>query len=340
MRTALKYWAVAGTIMAVSLCDGPSAVAQDMPDDKGTLSLMLENDLFGAGTDRHFTNGIKITYTTKEYVPLENEPVSFMARLIPFWPNGARARATYSLGQNMYTPDDISDPNLRPNDRPYAGWLYVSGGLIAVSPNADRSDAMVLELGVVGPSSGAEYTQTHWHAAFDFQEPRGWDNQIKDEPGFSLVYEHQRKWWESGVGLGMNVDVVPNAGFALGNIATYLSSGITFRLGKDLTTDLGPPRIRPSLPGSAYVREADGFNWYTFASIGGRAVARNIFLDGNTFKDSPRVDKKILVGDMQAGLAMQYDDWRLTYTYIIRSKEYKTQESIDKFGAISVSYRF
>ena len=59
MRTALKYWAVAGTIMAVSLCDGPSAVAQDMPDDKGTLSLMLENDLFGAGTDRHFTNGIK-----------------------------------------------------------------------------------------------------------------------------------------------------------------------------------------------------------------------------------------------------------------------------------------
>jgi hypothetical protein len=322
----------------------PGFSAADSPDDSGTINLMIENDLFGAGTDRHFTHGTKLTYTTREYVPdyqaARTSPIAWVAGQIPFWPDGARARATYSLGQSIYTPDDISDPDLRPDDRPYAGWLYLGAGLIAVKPDATRSDAMLIEIGVVGEASMAKEVQTTWHEWFDFEEPRGWDNQLETEPGINLIYEQNRMLWRGDLMPGLSGDVVPNAGFALGNVSTYLSGGVTIRLGRDLTTDLGPPRIRPSLPGSAFVRQADGFNWYTFASLGGRVVARNIFLDGNTFADSPSVDKKLLVGDIQAGLAMQYRDWRFTYTYVVRSKEFETQDRIDKFGAISLSYRF
>lgn len=332
----------AAAVCALMIAAG--AAKADTPDDRGTISVMLENDVFGAGTDRHFTHGTKFTYTTREYVPDyaagRTSPIAWVAGQIPFWPDGARARATYSLGQSIYTPDDISDPNRRPNDRPYAGWLYVGAGLIAVKPDATRSDAMLIELGVVGDAAMAEEVQTTWHDWFGFQEPRGWDNQLETEPGVNLIYEQNRMLWRGNLTPGLSADIVPNAGFALGNVSTYLSGGVTLRLGRDLTTDLGPPRIRPSLPGTAYVRQADGFNWYGFASFGARVVARNIFLDGNTFTDSASVDKKPLVGDIQAGLAMQYRDWRFTYTYVLRSKEFDGQDRIDKFGAISLSYRF
>ena len=333
-------------LAAPFLCAGISAHAEapqpgtTIPDDRGTASLMVENDLFGAGTDRHFTHGTAIGYTTREYLPSETDPIAVVANLIPFWPHGARARATYSLGQNMYTPEDITNPNPIPDDRPYAGWLYVGGGLIAAAPDASRSDTVLLEIGVVGPASLASKTHKQWHKWFNFTEPRGWDNQLENEPGFNVIYEHTQRIWKDELFPGLNMDLVPNSGFSLGNIQTYLSGGATLRLGRDLTTDMGPPRIRPSLPGSAYIRPTNGFNWYVFTSAGTRLVLRNIFLDGNTFQDSQSVDKRYLVADLQSGLALQYGDWRMTYTYVIRTKEFEQQDKIDKWGAISLSYRF
>src|SRR3546814_17784538 len=101
----------------------------------------------------------------------------------------------------------------------------------------------------------------------------------------------------------LGVDVTPHLGAALGNVYTYGAGGLTLRFGEDLPDDYGPPRIRPALPGSDYFRPTDDFGWYFFAGAEGRIVARNIFLDGNTFKDSHSVDKRPLVADLQAGLA-------------------------------------
>jgi lipid A 3-O-deacylase len=80
--------------------------------------------------------------------------------------------------------------------------------------------------------------------------------------------------------------------------------------------------------------------WYFFGGVEGRAVARNIFLDGNTFVDSPHVSKLPFVTDVQAGLAMTVDQIRVSYTHVWRSKEYDGQLRRDQFGAISVSYRW
>ena len=65
-------------------------------------------------------------------------------------------------------------------------------------------------------------------------------------------------------------------------MGTYLEVGATLRIGNDLPNDYGAPRIRPSLPGSNFFLPRDNFGWYLFAGAGGRAVAYNIFLDGNT----------------------------------------------------------
>jgi hypothetical protein len=82
------------------------------------------------------------------------------------------------------------------------------------------------------------------------------------------------------------------------------------------------------------------FNWSVFAGLDGRAMARNIFLDGNTFKDSPSVDKNILVGDANVGFTTSFDDYRISYTLNYRTKEFDTQKDPSVFGSVTFSTRF
>src|SRR3546814_13149223 len=92
-------------------------------------------------------------------------------------------------------------------------------------------------------------------------------------------------------------------------------------------------------PGSEYVAprgEEGDFGWYVFAGAEGRAVARNIFLDGNTFQDSPSVDKEVLVGDLSAGVVMTFGDLRLSYVQVLRTKEFEGQDGVRLFGAFKI----
>ncbi len=69
-------------------------------------------------------------------------------------------------------------------------------------------------------------------------------------------------------------------------------------------------------------------------------IARNLFLDGNTFESSRHVTKMNLVGDISFGAAVTFDAFRLAFTRVIRSREYKTQAKQDQFGAVDLTFRF
>jgi len=163
---------------------------------------------------------------------------------------------------------------------------------------------------------------------------------LNNEPGLVLSYEQIRRYELNDLFLGLNFDMLPNAGGSLGTVFTYVEAGLPIRLGSDLSHDFGPPRIRPGLPGGSYFRPKKGFLWYVFAGFQGRAVLRNIFLDGNTFKDSHSVEKKPFVGDLQAGLMVQWDSFRISYTQVLRSKEFEGQDVSDVLGSLSLSYHF
>jgi hypothetical protein len=313
-------------------------------DDPGyVISIQFENDFFGGGTDRHFSHGTRIECLTS--------PIQWMtdaADKVPWFrserarsnpKDELKARASFSLGQSIYTPEDTTATQLIAEDRPYAGWLYMGFGLVA-NQGTKRYDKLELEIGMVGPYSFAEDVQTFWHSLLGLQVPQGWDNQLENEPGVVLYYEQTRRFEKQNIGWGLDADVLPHFGGALGNVFTYGVVGVTLRIGSELEDDFGPPRIRPSLPGGAYFRPGKGFNWYLFAGLEGRAVLYNIFLDGNTFKDSQSVDKKPFVGDLQAGLVFQWNRFRITYTQIFRTKEFDGQDDGDIFGSVSLSYQF
>lgn len=306
-------------------------------NEAGVFNFVLENDLF-LGADRHYTNGFQASWTSGP----DKAPGWMLqaARWLPLFPKGGVVRANYAFGQSMYTPSDISLPNPPLSDRPYAGWLYASLGLVAKGET--DLDQVQLQVGMVGPAALAEPTQKFVHKIVGSQEPMGWDYQLKNEPGVVLTYQHSwRTLSSSPSSFGFKFDLTPHAGAAVGNVFTYANAGATLRFGWNLPDDYGPPRVQPSLPASGFFESQSNFGWYLFAGVEGRAVARNIFLDGNTFADSRSVSKEPLVADLQFGIAMTIGkSTRLAYTQVFRTREFTGQRDADKFGAISLSMRF
>lgn len=329
-------------LLCLGLLTSPAAIAQTAPAERardalGSYSLQVENDLV-SGTDRHYTNGLRASWLSGE-----DQAPDWMVQAgsaIPFMANEGRNRWGLSLGHSLFTPSDTQRTTASPGDRPYTGWLY--GGATLMSDTGNRLDTLELLVGMVGPSAHGETVQNDWHRLIGVETAKGWDAyQLHDEVGAVLTYERKwRAWSNADPDTDVGVDLTPHLGASLGTILTEASAGATLRLGQNMPHDYGPPRIRPGLSGTTFFVPQSGFGWYLFSGIAGRAVARNIFLDGNTFRDSPGVDKRPLVGDLQAGLAVTIDDWRIAYTQVWRSREFEGQDSADRFGSLSVSVRF
>lgn len=331
---------VASLILAVSLSNyaqlAQAVEVDHEPDEKGVWTFGFENDVF-SGTDQHYTNGARISYLSPE-----TEVTKWFdnaTEYVPFFLHEGNKRLGFALGQSIFAPKDISTKIPDPLDRPYAGWLHAD---FSVTSDTDkRLDFIELSLGVVGESSFAEQTQDFVHSFVpDSVEPQGWDSQLSDEPAIMLSY--QRKWknlWQASP-FGLGADFIPHAGFSAGNVFTHAALGGTLRFGKDLPSDYGPPIIRPSFGGSDFFEPNSQLGWYFFTGVEGRAVAHNIFLDGNTFKESASVDKENFVADFQFGLAVTYGDTRVSYTHILKTKEFETQDSSDSYGSLNLSLRF
>jgi lipid A 3-O-deacylase len=134
----------------------------------------------------------------------------------------------------------------------------------------------------------------------------------------------------------------PYMGVTLGNIRTYANTGFTVRLSPfNSKWQDTPIRIRPAMPGSGIYEIPKGkWSWSLFAGIDTRAVGRDIFLDGNTLAKSHSTEKKTFIADATAGASLTYKNTRLSYTIVYRTKEFKSQENPEIFGALSVGVRF
>jgi len=318
-----------------------ASLSEELPsnprkDKDSVFSITHENDFF-AGEDEGYTSGVKMSVLSSE-----NDTPAWIKNTANFFPFMARAghkRYGVAFGQILYAPGDLTKSQLIKDDRPYAAYLY--GGVGLISDLGYRIDNMQFSIGMVGPSALGKQTQKFVHKNIAGVYPRGWDNQLKDELGLELSYE--RKWralYEFSP-FGYGFDATPHIGMSLGNVHTHASTGVTFRFGYDLPADYGPPLIRPNLPGSDFFHpHTSGIGWYVFTGFEGRAVARDIFLDGNTFKKSHHVDKKHFIGGIQSGIALTYESIRLAYIHNFRTKEFKQQRNADEFGALTLSVRF
>lgn len=320
-------------LSAVSAAFALPAAGED--DNHGVLSVTSENDLFG-GTDRNYTNGLRI-----ERVRPAGKVPDVLADIAPLIPGldleRTELRQGFAVAHAIFTPEDISRENPDPDDRPYAGWLHLSSTVVA--RDDDTEDSLQLNLGMVGETAAGKFVQRNFHDLIDGEDPRGWDYQLKDEPGIEIVAQRLQIWRpEARLPFNLQYDYGVHGGGAIGNVRTYAAIGALARIGWDLESDFGPPRIRPALSGAGVFDPSRNLGGYVFAGVDARFVARDIFLDGNTFRDSRRVDdRRPVVGDLQAGIAVHYQDVQVAFTYVHRTEQFIAQDGPQRFGAVSIS---
>jgi hypothetical protein len=327
-------------VLAVALLVLPLRLAA-AEDGGHRLTIVEENDSMPFHSDKHYTQGLRLSYLAP---PVGAE--SFWAA--PFdifpWMQAAPERRSrrYAIlvGQSLFTPKDtdLSPPD--PDDRPYAGWLY---GGVSLLQETDRFilDHVELQVGMAGPAALGKATQNEYHQLIGATEAKGWSKQIQNELG--VVVEIERKWRLGLAGANDRsfVDIVPEAGAVAGNVFTYGKLGALLRIGTHLGADYGPVRITPALSGTDYVDPArlpEKFGFYLFVGAEGRAVGRNLFLDGNLLRDSRSVDKKTFVGDLQAGISIFFSDRvRIDAAAMRRSPEFEGQGSPDVLAMVGLS---
>ncbi|MCU7845657.1 MAG: lipid A deacylase LpxR family protein [Candidatus Thiodiazotropha sp. (ex Monitilora ramsayi)] len=322
-------------VFILCLISFSTSVAADT-QETGFWSIQLENDLWGSGDDRFYTHGTEISYASVDTPP---KFLTSLSDSLPFYRKGGFEIHGYSLGQTIFTPEDIEQETLVEDDRPYAGWLFLDMGIAHLyedQGDREKINGLILTLGVVGPISLAEQVQRGIHRLTGSDNPRGWDNQLENELGINLTY--LRKWRRLfPLQSSRSFELSHHGGLTLGNVYTYASLGVMARWGTRLKNDIGPPTISPGFPGIPAFRPDPTFNWYLFAGVEARAMARNIFLDGNTFRDSHSVDKKPLVGDLQFGFAFHFNDTRIAFSHMIRSREFEGQSDPAQYGAINIT---
>lgn len=331
--------------------------AEKPPEESWTFTFQFENDLF-ADTDRFYTNGIKLSWISPEFQWFHNHPYldesPFLKTIsdtisshLPYRDKERQRHIAFSIGQKMYTPQDISRRDLINNDRPYGGWLY--GSAAFHTKTRTRLDTFELQLGFTGDLSLGEEAQDLVHSIRDIEKANGWDNQIDTEVGINLIYDRKYRFFSrDNLGKKFGTDGIFYGGAALGNIFTHINSGVEIRFGWNLPSDFGTALIRPAGDTNApadkndprYKTGWDGFSFHVFAATNGRLVLRDIFLDGNTFSNSHDIDKENWVGDFVAGASMTWSRFKLSYSQVLRTKEFKSQQNTQKFGSINLSYTF
>ena len=309
----------------------------EVPIDRdGTFNVVWENDVI-ANTDRNYTNGIRFSWLTGTREPRGFS--RFLAKRLLNVDADAKIRRGFAFGQSIFTPADILASDPLPNQHPYAGWLYGEYSLLV--EQRDIVDRLSIQAGIVGPSAGGEWVQDEIHSLIDVDIARGWDNQLADEAGVVLAYDRTLRAIANFGMAGFGVDITPSYGISLGNVHSNARVGLTARFGQDLRNDFGPPRIRPSLAGAGFFTPKDGWGWYLFAGVGGRAVAHNIFLDGSLFRDDdPSVTKESFVADFQGGLVVQVGGVQFSLSYVGRTDEFEEQLEPQRFGALGFSMKF
>lgn len=298
-----------------------------------SILLNFENDIF-AGTDNHYTNGLRAEYTgAPGEIPALVEPLR--DAIAPLYGADAEWRSVWGLSSGMYTPKGIGQSRPALRERPYAGWLYGYYGLAAA--RAGALDLLRVDIGVIGPPSLAEDAQKTLHRWIDSPIPQGWNTQIGTRPTAALSYQHVERfrYQEDAVYGPFRAEFLPHVRGVVGNIDTYAAAGFTIRASLNSSDDYGPATRLRGMSGGGVVTPEDGPGLSVFAGAEGRAYAHNGLIDGPVFGHGRAAETENLTGHVMFGAALSYGPAELSYTHVVQAKEYKAQEETNPWGSHS-----
>ncbi len=298
---------------------------------------LLENDAFDEklglhASDRWYTNGIKVIDTEAP----KNAPAGlhcWLPDLLDWFGAGDKYRYEFgwALAQQMFTPQQIQVSASQPNDRFWGGWLYVGAivqrHIVDDNRSVTRSEILEVDYGVVGPMSLAELFQKGIHGLIGAQQPQGWSNQLRNEPGMQVTYlDSQRVGGVHTFDGGLQTDLTMHRGFNVGTLFDYGNAGLTWRWGKGL--EQGPIGTIESPTLGDLGRTSQ--RWYFLARIDAKLVAHNTFIDGSILRNAP-YDSSVhsKPGVLQGSIGGVYEfatgparEWRVSFLLHRRTPEF------------------
>lgn len=342
-------WGIAAwMVMAMGMTSMAYAQEAARPvDERGSFAMILEND-FIVDTDKAYTNGLFFTWSKPwvgEGKEAGDEPdrVFRLTDRLSLTPGTDRERRkAFSFGQALYAPDNIKTAIPDPDDFPYAGIMTAK--MNVQYQNETRADGMGILLGLVGPGAQGEWVQKRIHDLIGVADPQGWDHQLRDELLINLSYIHKWKLYDSLTmlsGKETGFDMTVYSGADLGNFMTDVNAGAIVRFGN------GANRF-PSSPFKASVGFIPDIGYsenYPFivnliAGVEASCVLHSIVLDGNTFKDSPSLDRKPFVAHAFGGFGMGIKGFWASLIMVTETEVHEEQDEPFTYGSFIVGRTF
>lgn len=309
-----------------------------------SLTFTVENDIF-TGSDNNYTNGLGVSWVSANLDSYDdNRFVSKWGRVWSFLPfvedEGYDTYASWTLAQEIHTPDDITDPHPPEDDQPYAGVLYVDSLLYA---RKERwAHVWQLQLGIVGPASQAEDLQRDFHHWVGGDEPMGWHTQLPNEPVINIGYTVAHLAAAGHAGKSAEWRVVPVGTVGAGTYFTGAGAGVYGEVGWNLVAALGGTALRTGLNAASTVGVGPVKDWSVafFGGLGGYGVAHYLPLDGTVFHDSRSVASKPFIGMGSLGLYIRHDGFALSFAATFFTDTFSEQRENAEFGTLSLNWDF
>ncbi len=236
------------------------------PSVKGNVSLTYANDYFTA-TDRYFTQGVGLRVGS---VPLAN---TFLIKPMLRLHGDEQPLLTVLVQQDCYTPSSIRTDTIRPDDRPFAGALYIGEEVVSSDPQKGLRVQSSLIIGALGPCAACSEEQ-HWiHHGLGNIEPLGWQYQEASAVLLNYAVDVEKRLYGSRW-----MEIRGGANGMLGTYKDNAGATATVELGKGRSV-FDPVTVRPMHT-----------QFKAYGKAGVQFIGYDASMQGGVFdKDSPHV---------------------------------------------------
>jgi len=269
--------------------------------DDAQWYMQVDNDV-AFTTDRWYTSGVRIARSHR---------------------SADAQRIEWGVAQEIYTPNLN---RFNPADRPYAARLFLSGARHDYTADGHRT--LEFTAGVRGPSALGRQSQELVHRLVPAPDD-DWSRQLPNRLDVQAIAVQSRDLAIDG---GSQPHGVLHYGAVLGTNITLVHAGFEVRAGQ--------PFEFPALRFAATPPLAAAHGWSAFAGASGRWVPRNTLLAGSSDPTVGEVTRNPSVWRLAAGLAWANSWGAVTFTLTQDSREFKTQQAMQRFGILAVHLSF
>ena len=309
-RIFILVWAVlpAFSLHAQDIQTSP----EDSVNTTHWLLVSYDNDAHFK-TDYYYTQGIRAEYIAPVFER------NLFTRLLLKLPD-SQQRTGLVLVNDAFTPQKLEPTEIQRGDRPFAGYFYAGLSQRSHKPQTDLLLVSELDLGVIGPWSGAEPFQTKLHTWLGDPLPHGWKNQIALDLVLNYNLKLEKRLLEKQNLAGLYFTAQARAG----TLYDDLSGGLVFCIGA-----ADAFRSNSYAPAKMVGKMHQKLRPYAFVSAEEKLVLYNATLQGGLLNEKrcaytlPAKAVERIVGQGGVGTGLTWRRFMLEYALYRTTPEFE-----------------